>query len=67
MAGMAQRDLRRVASRARRLEQARVELRDAIKRAHESGESVRDIAPHAGLSPSRVFELLKEAEAQEGG
>ena len=62
MPNMAQRDLRRVATRAQQLERARVELRDAILRAHESGESVRDIAPYAGLSPSRVFELLKEAQ-----
>jgi hypothetical protein len=62
MPNMAQRDLRRVATRAAQLERARVELRDAIRQAHESGESVRDIAPYAGLSPSRVFELLREAQ-----
>jgi hypothetical protein len=62
MPNMAQRDLRRVATRAAQLEKARVELRDAIRQAHESGESVRDIAPYAGLSPSRVFELLREAQ-----
>jgi len=62
MPNMAQRDLRRVATRAAQLERARVELREAIRRAHESGESVRDIAPYAGLSPSRVFDLLKEAQ-----
>ena len=63
---MAQRDLRRVATRARQLEKARIELRDAILTAHASGESVRDIAPHAGLSPSRVFELLKEGQSERG-
>jgi len=62
MPNMAQRDLRRVATRAAQLERARVELREAIRRPHESGESVRDIAPYAGLSPSRVFDLLKEAQ-----
>jgi len=62
MPNMAQRDLRRVATRAAQLEKARVQLREAIRRAHESGESVRDIAPYAGLSPSRVFDLLKEAQ-----
>jgi len=60
---MAQRDLRRVRSAAKRLEKARGELRDAILVARRSGESVRDIAPFAGLSPSRVQELVKEAEA----
>ena len=58
---MAQRDLRRIQRLAARLEQARVELRDAILAAHDSGESIRDIAPYAGMSPSRVHELLAEA------
>jgi DNA-directed RNA polymerase specialized sigma24 family protein len=58
---VAQRDLRRVQRLAGRLEEARVALRDAILAAHESGESVRDIAPYAGMSPSRVHELLVEA------
>ena len=56
----AQRDLRHVRTKARQLERARVSLRDAIVRAHRSGESVRDIAPYAGLSPSRVHDLLQE-------
>lgn len=62
---MAQRDLRKVQRLAARLEQDRVALRDAILAAHESGESIRDIAPYAGMSPSRVHELL--AEAREAG
>ena len=62
---MAQRDLRRVRSRAEQLEQARQALRDAVMQAHASGESVRDIAPYAALSPSRVYELLKEATDEE--
>jgi len=63
---MAQRDLRRVQTRAQQLEKARQALRDAILQAHASGESVRDIAPYAGLSPSRVYELLKEALDEPG-
>lgn len=62
---MAQKDLRKVRAAARRLEQARAALRDAIHAANRSGESVRDIAPHADLSPSRVQELLKEARRLE--
>jgi DNA-directed RNA polymerase specialized sigma24 family protein len=62
---MAQRDLRRVRQRADKLEQARVALRDAILQASLSGESVRDIAPFAGISPSRVYELLREAQQLE--
>jgi len=62
---LAQKDLRRVRAAARRLEQARAALRDAIRTASLSGESIRDIAPFADLSPSRVQELLKEAERLE--
>ena len=62
---MAQRDLRRVRVAAHRVEAARAVLRDAILQASRSGESVRDIAPYAGLSPSRVYELLREAQALE--
>jgi DNA-directed RNA polymerase specialized sigma24 family protein len=61
---VAQRDLRRVRARAKQVAAARERLRDAILEAHLSGESIRDIAPHAGLSPSRVQELLKEARDQ---
>jgi hypothetical protein len=64
--GVAQRDLRRVQRLAGRLEDARVQLRDAILAAHDSGESVRDIAPYAGMSPSRVHELLVEARDAAG-
>jgi hypothetical protein len=42
------------------------QLRDAILAAHDSGESVRDIAPYAGMSPSRVHELLVEAREAAG-
>lgn len=63
---MAQRDLRKVQRCAVRLERERRELRDAILAAHESGESVRDIAPYAGVSPSRVHELLVEAREAAG-
>ena len=62
---MAKKDLRRVEAAARRLERARAELRDAIYRANLSGETVRDIAPHADLKPTRVQELLQEARRLE--
>lgn len=64
---MAQKDLRKVRAAARRLAAARADLRDAIHAANLSGESVRDIAPYADLSPSRVQELLKEARELEQG
>jgi hypothetical protein len=62
---MAQRDLKRVRRQAEKLGRARAELGDAILAAHRSGESVRDIAPYAGMSSSRVFELLKETEQRD--
>ena len=66
MTDMAQRDLRRVRARARQLGKAKDELADAILRANESGESVRDIAPYAGRSPARTHDLLKEAQGRRG-
>jgi hypothetical protein len=62
---VAQRDLRKVRSAARAVEKARVRLRDAVHAANKSGESPRDIAPWAGLSPTRVQELLQEARRLE--
>jgi hypothetical protein len=62
---MAQKDLRRVQRLARKALLAKAELRDAILVAHRAGESIRDIAPFAGMSPSRVYELLKEAKRLE--
>jgi hypothetical protein len=59
---MAQKDLRRVQRCAERLEQARVDLREAIHAAAKTGESIRDIAPYAGMSRSRVHDLLIEAQ-----
>lgn len=65
---MARRDLRRVESAARKVKQAREALGLAIVAAQDSGESLRDIAPFAGLSYSRVYELAREArERQEQG
>ena len=58
---MAQKDLRNVAKAARRLEQSRAGLRRAIQVAQASGETIRDIAPYAGLSTTRIHELLREA------
>jgi hypothetical protein len=60
---MAQRDLRRVAAARERIPAAKAAFREAILRANESGESAQGIAPYAGLSKSRVHELIKEAKA----
>jgi hypothetical protein len=59
---MAQRHLRNVAKAATRLEQAREALARAVLAAQESGETVRDIAPYAKLSPSRIHQLVREAK-----
>lgn len=61
MSEMSRRDLRRVERAAAKVGKARLELGDAILAAQESGESLRDIAPFAGLSYSRVHELVQEA------
>lgn len=58
---MAQRDLKRVRQAADRLEQDRIALSRAILAASESGETIRDIAPYARLSTSRVHEMIREA------
>ena len=64
---VAQSDLRRVQRVRARLEKARAELRDAILQAQRSGESIRDIAAAAEMSPTRVHELLQEARRLERG
>ena len=61
-ARVAQRDLRRVRTAAGKVERAEHELKDAILAAVESGESYRDIAPYAGLSFSRVYQIVQEAK-----
>ena len=45
---------------ARKIERAEQELREAILAAVESGESYRDIAPYAGLSYTRVYQLAQQ-------
>lgn len=64
---MAQRHLKAVERAARRVDQARAALGDAILAAQRSGESLTDIAPHAGLSRSRVHELAREAAKRQTG
>ena len=55
---MAQADLRRIARATRRIEAALEERDNAICTAWDSGESMRDIAKVAGLSPSRVQQIV---------
>jgi predicted RNA polymerase sigma factor len=58
---VAQRHLKKVASRARQVGKAREALGDAMLAALESGESGYDIAPYAKLSSSQVYNLIAEA------
>ena len=60
--GMAQADLRRVTSAARKLDNAKGGLRAAIVRARGSGESYRDIGKAAGLSHARIIQIVREGE-----
>jgi hypothetical protein len=65
MSNMAKRDLRRVERAAQKIANARQELGTAILAAQDSGESLRDIAPFARLSYSRVYELAREARRRQ--
>lgn len=56
---MAERDLRRVQRAARKLDEARDELRDSIKTARQGGETYESIGRAAGLSRQRVQQILK--------
>ena len=63
-ARVAQRDLRRVQTKARAVHRAERELHAAILQAVDSGESYRDIAPYAGLSFSRIYQIVQEAKRE---
>jgi len=61
---MAQSHLRNVRKAAERLEKARQAFADAILAAQDSGESLRDIAPYAGLAYTRVYEIARDARKE---
>lgn len=63
---MAQSHLRKVARAKEKLEKARLELEQAVLAAQDSGESLRDIAPFAGMTYTRVHELVRRARQREG-
>jgi hypothetical protein len=58
---MAKADLRRVERAAAKIEETRRELRAAILSARSSGETFRDIAEAASLTPQRVQQIVSEA------
>lgn len=64
---MAQSHLRNVKKAADRLEAARKAFAEAILAAQESGESVRDIAPYAGVAYTRVYEIARDARKRRDG
>jgi DNA-directed RNA polymerase sigma subunit (sigma70/sigma32) len=59
MMSVAKRDLRRVERAARKLDEARQELRSAILLARTGGETFEDIATAAGLSRQRIQQIVK--------
>ena len=60
--GMAQADLRRVTRASSKLTKARDELWEAIKAARDSGETYRGIAEAAGMSHTRVMQIVREGQ-----
>lgn len=60
MTEMAGRDLKRVTRLARRFDEVRDELREAILTARDSGETLEAIGRAAGLSRQRVSQILSE-------
>jgi lambda repressor-like predicted transcriptional regulator len=58
---VAQADLRRVKTTARRLAEARTAHHAAILAARKSGESLRDIGKAAGVSHARIAQIVKGA------
>ena len=42
------------------LEEARGQLRRDVRRAHESGESVSELARRLGVTRTRVYQLLRD-------
>ena len=63
MPRVAQRDLRRVTRAAQAADRARSELVAAIVQARAAGETFRDIGSAAGLSHTRVQQLIREAKS----
>ncbi len=61
---VAQADLRRVRRAKHRIEAALEERENAICAAWDSGESMRDIAKVAGLSSSRVQQIVAARRRQ---
>jgi DNA-directed RNA polymerase sigma subunit (sigma70/sigma32) len=46
------------------VEQTRKELRERVAAAHASGESIAEIGRQLGVTRSRVYQILEQAERQ---
>jgi DNA-directed RNA polymerase sigma subunit (sigma70/sigma32) len=55
----------RVERLARELDEARRDLRRRILAAHSDGESIAEIGRQLGVTRSRVYQLLEQAERDE--
>jgi hypothetical protein len=62
---VAQKELKKVRSAAKRLGDCRARLGDAMLAAQRSGESVQDIADWAGLPKTTAQRILDEAKQRE--
>lgn len=62
---MSQADLRNVAKALAKLRAAEQEFRLMILRAHESGETYRDIAEWAELSHQRIHEIVRAEQSRQ--
>lgn len=60
---MAKADLKRVQRATEKLTSARAELEAAIRAAHLSGETYRDIAAACGMSHQRVWQVVNNPRA----
>jgi DNA-directed RNA polymerase sigma subunit (sigma70/sigma32) len=61
MCPVARSDLDRVTRATEALEEARAALREAMKRAKDSGETFEDIGKAAGVTRQRAWQIVNEA------
>lgn len=57
---MSQRSLSDVARYRTRRDQAETDFRNAVRRAYAAGHSLRTIAERAGLSHTRILQIVRE-------
>lgn len=62
---MAQKHLRKVKQAANDINQARRRFELVVLEAHQSGETLRDIADWAGVSHQRIHQIIRDARDRE--